>query len=359
MRSFAQVFGGTPQAQGDAPGRVNLLGEHTDYSEGFVLPTSIGQRTRVALRRSDGNRTTIHSANLDRTAHFTFDVQPAEPFARYVYGCIRELAATGVHVPPLDVHVSSDVPIGVGLSSSAALEVATLRALHRLLDIEADPVRIAQLAHGAENRYAGVQCGILDQMACSLLDGQAMLFLDTRTLDRELLPLPDGAEVVVIDSGVPRALASTHYNRRRAECEEAARLLGVATLRDIDDVAATELLPDPLRRRARHVVSENARAREAAQGVDGATFGSLMLQSHRSLKEDYEVSIDALDCLVAALMTVPQVFGAKLTGAGFGGACVALCERGAGAAVAVNALTSYAAHGQQGRVLVPDARSPS
>ena len=355
MRSFAQVFGGTPQATGDAPGRVNLLGEHTDYSEGFVLPTSIDQRTRVAMRRANRERTTVYSANLDRAAHFTAGALPAEAFARYVYGCIQALADTGASVPPLDIHIASDVPIGVGLSSSAALEVATLRALHELLAIDADAVRIAQLAHGAENRYAGVQCGILDQMACSLLDGQAMLFLDTRSLERELLPLPEGAEVLVVDSGIPRELAATHYNLRRAECEEAARRLGARTLRDVSDIAATDRLPEPLRRRARHVVSENARTRSAAQGIDSATFGELMTQSHASLRDDYQVSVSALDDLVAALTTSPQVFGAKLTGAGFGGACVALCERGAAIDVARRALSVYATDERTGRVLVPRA----
>ena len=353
MRSFAEVFGGTAEALGDAPGRVNLLGEHTDYSEGFVLPTAIEQRTRVALRRSRDASYSVYTANLDQVARFTLDTPPTESFARYVYGCVRQLADTGVTIPPLDIHVASDVPIGAGLSSSAALEVATLRALHRLLGLDVDPVRIAQLAHRAETEHAGVNCGILDQMACSLLEGPGMLFLDTRSLDRELLPLPAGAEVLVIDCGVQRELASTHYNQRRSECETAARLLGVPTLRDVHEERDVEALPEPLRRRARHVVSENARARQAAQGVDARTFGLLMAASHRSLRDDYQVSIPAMDELVAGLTTAKGVFGAKLTGAGFGGACVALCELGATARVAHEVLAVYNTSSRQGRILVP------
>jgi galactokinase len=352
VKGFTQVFGGVPEASGDAPGRVNLLGEHTDYSEGFVLPTAIDQRTRVALRRSNDAAFTVYSANLDASARFTLDALPPEPFARYVYGCVRELANTGAAVPALEIHVASDVPIGVGLSSSAALEVATLRALHRLLGIDIDPVQLAQLAHRAEADHAGVRCGILDQMACSLLEGEGMLFLDTRTLDRELLPLPEGTEVVVIDCGVPRELVSTHYNLRRAECEEAARMLGVRTLRDASPMSI-ETLPEPLRRRARHVISENRRTVSAARGINARIFGRLMAESHRSLRDDYQVSIPAMDALVARLMTEPGVFGAKLTGAGFGGACVALCRRGAGVRIAERVLADFNVSGRSARMLVP------
>jgi galactokinase len=350
MKTFSDVFGGEPEASADAPGRVNLLGEHTDYSEGFVLPAAIAQRTRVTLRRRLDAGFTVYSANLDQSALFTLDAPPPEAFARYVYGCVRELAGTGARVPNLDIHVASDVPIGVGLSSSAALEVATLRALHRLLRLDIDPVRIAQLAHRAENDHAGVRCGILDQMACSLLDGRGMLFLDTRTLDRKLVPLPEGSQVVVVDSGVQRELVSSAYNVRRAECEEASRLLGVRTLRDARDEAAIEALPEPWRRRALHVVTENRRASRGAEGVDARTFGALMAESHRSLKDNFEVSIPAMDELVADLMTVESVFGAKLTGAGFGGACVALCSDDDGVPDIERVLESYNKRGRRARV---------
>ncbi|HVE49615.1 MAG TPA: galactokinase [Casimicrobiaceae bacterium] len=351
MKGFSEVFVGEPEARADAPGRVNLLGEHTDYSEGFVLPTAIPQRTRVSLRRSRNRFSTVYSADLDRSAQFILDELPSETFARYVYGCLRQLADAGTHIPHLDIHVGSEIPIGVGLSSSAALEIATLRAIHQLLGINADPVQIAHIAHRAETEYAGVRCGILDQMACSLLDGEAMLFLDTRSLARRLLPLPEGSEIIVIDCGVSRALASTHYNLRRAECEEAARMLGVPALRDISDVTAIERLPEPWRRRARHVITENDRAVRASQSVDATTFGALMSASHRSLRDDFEVSIPAMDDLVASLMAQPRVFGAKLTGAGFGGACVALCHHGEGMTTAERVLG--VCNISERRVLVP------
>ena len=354
MKSFAEVFEGDPEARGDAPGRVNLLGEHTDYSEGFVLPTSIPQRTRVAVRRNRDATSCLYSANLDRSEHFTLDVAPTQMFARYVHGCLRVLADAGYSIPHVDIHVASDVPIGVGLSSSAALEVATLRAMRALLTLDLDDIVIAQLAHRAETAFAGVHCGILDQMACSLLDGGAMLFLDTRSLARRLLPLPRGSEILVIDSGIARTLATSRYNERRAECEEAARRLGLRTLRDTADVHAADRLPEPLQRRARHVITENARAEQAAaQGIEAAAFGELMSQSHRSLRDDFDVSIPALDDLVGLLLMQGNVYGAKLTGAGFGGACVALCRADTAADVAREVLPLYNRGGRAASLLVP------
>ena len=351
MTTFADIFGGQPQATGDAPGRVNLLGEHTDYSEGFVLPTSIPQRTFVSVRRSDNAFNTVHAANLQRTERFALAQPPTEPFVRYLHGCLRVLADEGIDVPSVDLHVTSDVPMGVGLSSSAALEVATLRAMRALLALDIDDIHLAQLAHRAETHYAGVQCGILDQMACTLLDTRGMLFLDTRSLARTLLPLPDGTEILVIDSGVARTLASTRYNERRAECEEAARRLGVRALRDVDDVAAVDSLPNPLRRRARHVVTENRRVLRAAQRISAIEFGAAMTESHRSLRDDFEVSIPALDELVGLLRIDADVYGAKLTGAGFGGACVALCRENSARRIASRVLGS--AGTLEARVLVP------
>jgi galactokinase len=354
-RSFFDVFGSQPATTADAPGRVNLLGEHTDYNDGFVLPTAIPQRTRVQLRPVPGERFTLFAADLDKASEFTLAVPPAEPFARYVYGCIRQVAAHDVAVPALQIRVESDVPMGVGLSSSAALEVATLRALRSLLHLSSgfDDVQIALLAQRAEIEDAGVHCGVMDQMASSLASTDSMLFLDTRSLERRLLPLPGGTESVVIDSGIARTLAGSKYNERRAECEAAAQALGVKALRDVEDVQRVESLPEPQRRRARHVVSENQRVLRAAVGVDAREFGRLMNASHDSLRDDYEVSIPQLDQLVALLREQPGVFGARLTGAGFGGAVVALCEAGRAREVAFNVVTAYGRHGGKGRLLVP------
>lgn len=331
-------FGGPPRVHAWAPGRVNLLGEHTDYNDGFMLPIATPQRTDVMVSPSLDERFHLYSATLDVHVAFGAD-EPAPPgFARYMEGCIRLLQARGVAVPPLRMYVRSNLALGTGLSSSAALEVATLRALRTLLGAELDDVALAQMAQQAEIRYAGVNCGIMDQMASSLADSEHMLFLDARTLAHQVLPLPPGAEVIVIDSGVPRKLADSKYNERRAECEAAARLLGVPALRDVTDVEQVERLPAPLKERARHVVSENLRVLEARDGVDPVRFGELMNQSHASLRDDYQVSIDALDELTAALRADPEVFGARLTGAGFGGACVALCKAGSARAAGERAV---------------------
>lgn len=352
MKSFAERFGGPPGIQASAPGRVNLLGEHTDYNDGLVLPTSIPQRTRVSLRVAAERVHTLYSANLDESASFSSAEPPQPQFARYVYGCIEVVRQHGAEVPPLDIYVASDVPIGVGISSSAALEVATLRALRELLHLEIDDIVLAQLAQRAEVEFAGVNCGVLDQMASSLLGDNSMLLLDTRSLERALLPLPAGAEVLVMDSGIARSLATSKYNERRAECEEAARKLGVASLRDAGDAAAVERLPDPWRRRARHVTTENARVREARHAT-ADEFGLLMNASHASLRDDYEVSTPQLDTLARLLQEDENVYGAKLTGAGFGGACVALCKSGAARTIGERVGIAYAALGGGGRMLVP------
>lgn len=356
MMRFEDVYGRAPQALGEAPGRVNLLGEHTDYNDGYVLPIAITQTTRVAMGRADAGQTAqtdLYAASLDARARFTLDHPPTEQFARYVYGRLRVVQDEGFQVPPLLIHAESDVPMGVGLSSSASLEVAVLRALRSLLDLPLDDVRIAQLAQRAEVEHAGVNCGIMDQMAASLAGTERALFLDVLTLERRLVPLPEGTAVLVVDSGIARSLAASKYNERRAECEAAARALGVASLRQVTDPRLTDSLPDLLQRRARHVVTENQRVLRAVQGVSRQAFGQLMNASHASLRDDYEVSIPPLDALVDLLQSEPGVLGARLTGAGFGGACVALCEADALGRVASPVLQAYAQLGHQGKVLAP------
>jgi len=354
--TFAQTFGHAPDAVAGAPGRVNLLGEHTDYNDGFVLPIAIAQRCEVAVGRAGRPGFELHSRELGATVRFGLEEAPADGFAKYVFGCLREFAARFAGALPegLDIAVASDVPINVGLSSSAALEVATLRALRALCGVELGDVEIARMAQRAEIEYAGVRCGIMDQMASSLAGLDRALFLDTRSLATRPVPLPEHSAILVLDSGLPRALAGSAYNRRRQECEAACRALGVASLREVDRLAEVERLPEPLRRRARHVVSENARVLRAAAGLSATELGALMNASHASLRDDYEVSVPLLDRLVALLQAEPRVFGARLTGAGFGGACVALCEEGATRAVAAAVLPAYGAEGGRGRVLVAE-----
>ena len=353
MSRFEDIYGAAPEAEASAPGRVNLLGEHTDYNDGFVLPIAIPQRTRVAMRRSSTLEFSLHAAELGQTVRFTLGQPPAEHFASYVYGCLMLVRERGLPMPPLDIHVASTVPIGVGLSSSAALEVATLRCLRELLGLTVDDVQIAQLAQRAEIEFAGVRCGIMDQMASSLADTTRALLLDTRSLERRFVALPAASSVLVLDSGIARSLANSGYNARRAECEQAARLLGVASLRDVASVAQLAALPDVLLRRARHVVLENARVLQAVDCTDAAAFGTLMNASHASLRDDYEVSTPGLDTLVALLQAQPGVFGARLTGAGFGGACVALCATSALLEVSRAVISAYRQTGGTGRQLVP------
>ena len=354
MKDFAQIFGKEPEIEANAPGRVNLLGEHTDYNDGFVMPTAIPQQTKVQLGISNDLYHHFYAEDLEEEVTIIESSITPSGFASYIFGCLQLLQKEGHKLPALNLYIKSEVPIGSGLSSSAALEVATLRGVRSLLTLPLDDIQIAQLAQQAEILYAGVQCGIMDQMASSLADTEHILFLDTRTLERELLPLPSGAEIVVIDSGVPRSLASSGYNQRRAECEEAAHLLRVTALRDITEADMVEELPELLRRRARHVVTENNRVLEALAGISARRFGELMNASHASLRDDYEVSVPELDTLVAMLQETAGVFGARLTGAGFGGACVALVEGGKGSAIGQTVLEKYNSAGNNGRILVPE-----
>ncbi|GGQ95634.1 galactokinase [Deinococcus ruber] len=348
MSSFEEVFGRPPEAVATAPGRVNLLGEHTDYQGGFVLPAAIPQQATVSIARNGGTAHRLHSVNLNQTLSVPLG-EKGTGFAPYLTGSI---ALSGIS-DALDVWVSSDVPSG-GLSSSAALELATLRALRTLYGLSLDDVELALLGVRVEHEYVGVMCGVMDQMASSLADTTHMLFLDTRSLERRTLPMPTSAEygtaqVLVIDSGVPRRLAESGYNERRAQVEEASRLLGVKELRDVTDLSALDALPDLLQRRARHVVSENARVLEALH-ADAAHFGQLMNASHASLQHDYEVSHPQVDVLVALLQKQAGVYGARMTGAGFGGAVVALVQAGQADAVAEAVLKVY---GGEGRQVVP------
>jgi len=353
MLNTDTFFGGAPEVNASAPGRVNLLGEHTDYNDGFMLPVATPQRTLVAISRSGDDHFHFYSPTFDNTVTFAADGSAPQGFGSYIEGCIRLLQAEGVKVPPVRAYITTNLPVGSGLSSSAALEVATLRALRTLLGVELDDVKLARIAQRAEIEYAHVNCGIMDQMASSLCDENNMLFIDARTLEHRLVQMPEGTELIVIDSGVARTLAASKYNERRAECEEASRKLGVQALRDVTDPASVETLPSPMRERARHVVQENLRVLEAAGGVSADRFGELMNASHFSLRDDYEVSIPELDALCAHLREQPGVLGARLTGAGFGGACVALCRAGQAGQAAAGALAAYNKNGRQGRILIP------
>lgn len=351
--NFEQRFHSQSKVQTSAPGRVNLLGDHTDYNDGFVLPTATPQRTIVELGESPDCWHHFYSENLQQQLQFNLTSSVPAEFARYCFGCLKVLEQQNMAIPFLNGWIYSTVPIGSGLSSSAALEIALLRSLRSLLNLNLDDVQIAQLGQQAEIQYAGVACGVMDQMAASLADTDHLLFLDTRTLDRQMLPLSSGAEILVLDSGIRRALSTSGYNQRRAESEAAAHQLGVPALRDVGDLQQLDGLPVLLQKRARHVVTENHRVLAAKAGVSAQEFGALMNASHASLRDDYEVSVPDLDCLVDLLQNTNGVFGARLTGAGFGGACVALVEKGRANAIAGSVLSVYNQSGRIGKQLVP------
>ena len=331
--SFKEVFGRAPEVVASAPGRVNLIGEHTDYNGGFVLPIAIPQRTWTALARGVGDRARVWSSNITRARGIeTFRVgreSRARRWYDYIQGCTQAVQRAGGSIGGFDLAIASNVPLGSGLSSSAALEVALLRGLRDLFGLALDDVKVAQLGQRAENDFVGAPVGLMDQMAASLADEHAALFLDTRTLQYETVPLPQGTALVVLNSGVSHSHASGDYRTRRAECEQASALLGVEQLRDVGvaDLGRLDGLPDPLNRRARHVVTENQRVLDAVAAMkagDATRLGELFDASHASQRDDYQVSVKEVDTLVEITRAQPGVFGARLTGGGFGGSIVAL-----------------------------------
>ena len=307
-----------------APGRVNLIGDHTDYMGGLVLPLAIGLGTEITGDRG-GNWVMLGSERFDGVAEIPLDggddpakVEP--PWARYVAAVVAELQPDNGLVGM----VHSDLPPGGGLASSAALEVALAAALGADLG---DPIGVAQACQRAEQRAVGVPCGIMDQLVAVAAEADQVLRIDCRSLSVEKLPFPEDAEILVVDSGEPRELSGSAYAQRRKECEAAEDVVG--PLRDASP-SAVEAIDDPvLRRRARHVTTENQRvdALGAALAEGQLRYaGELLVASHASLRDDFDVTTPALDALVVALRGVPGVYGARVTGAGFGGCVVALCQ---------------------------------
>lgn len=336
-RAFADQLGVEPQFWVRSPGRVNLIGEHTDYNEGFVLPIAIErQAIFAACPRPDSAHVRIYSATLGDSDDFDpRDFQHADGWRDYARGVAWALRGDGYSLPAVDIALASDVPLGAGLSSSAAFEVGLGWTLAHAAGQTIDRVRLAQLMQRAENGWVGVATGIMDQFIAALGKQDHALLIDTRDLSYQTVPLPQSVSVVIADTNVKRGLVASEYNARRAETAEAARLLGVPSLRD---VSAAEFdrravgLPSLLRRRAHHVVFENDRVLrtvEALAAGDVATAGDLMDASHRSLRDDYQVSHPNLDLLVDLARRQPGVHGARMTGAGFGGATVSLVDEGA------------------------------
>ena len=349
------------EARATAPGRVNLIGEHTDYQEGFVLPCAVPQRASVELTiHGRGNRIRASSAQLPAPIAYELGGEHATGgWGDYIQGLTWVLANAGFALEGFDLRLTSDIPVGSGLSSSAAIQVATLRALREAFALPLDDVDIARLAQRAEVEFVGAPVGIMDQMASSLADERHALFLDTRSLVIEPIPLPAGLELIVINSGVTHQHAGGDYVTRRRESEDAARRLGVGFLRDAgaDALRQLDCLPDPLGRRARHVITENLRVLDACAALrssDLAALGRLFAASHASLRDDYEVSVPLVDLLVAIASTQAGVYGARMTGGGFGGAIVIAAAAGEGRRIGEAVCTAYLNQsGRAATVLVP------
>jgi galactokinase len=340
---------------------VNLIGEHTDYNSGYVLPIATPQQTTVTVVRRDDQQVAACSANIAGEAGFARfglgEERRQGGWIDYVQGVTAALRESGCEIGGFDARIVSEVPLGAGLSSSASLEIALVRAIAQLFGLTIDPIEAARIGHTAETAFVGVPVGMMDQMAASLASRDAALFIDTRSLAYEHVLLPAAAELVVIDSGIKHAHAGGEYRTRRAECEEAARRLGVTVLSDADlALLARTPLPAPLDRRARHVVTENARVlrmRDALRSGDLTSAGALMIASHASMRDDFEVSLPPIDALVDLACRDYDVFGARLTGGGFGGCIVALARRGRGARAGAAIVEDYARQGGHGTLLVP------
>ena len=342
LDEFEQRFGGAPSFLARAPGRVNLIGDHTDYNDGFVLPMAIDREIWLAVRPRDDRRVAVHSLDFDEDATVALDDgnprRDGGAWIEYLRGVAWALDSSGRPTAGWEGVVAGDVPVGAGLSSSAALELAAARVFAAISGVVWQPVAMARAAQRAENEWVGVQCGIMDQLISAAGAAAHALLIDCRTLETRLVPIPNDVSVVVLDTGTRRGLVASAYNERRAQCEQAARFFGVAALRDVDlgtFVEREQGLDVTTRQRARHVITENARTVQAAtllEHNDVRGFGALMDESHVSLRYDFEVSRPELDAMVAIAQRHEACFGARMTGAGFGGCAVALVDHaGAGA----------------------------
>ena len=355
---FREVFGGAEaEKAASAPGRVNLIGEHTDYNDGYVFPMAIGHRVDVAGRRRDDARVRLVSLDYDAEARFSL----AEPIAfdeahrwsNYLRGVFAELQREGVALGGVELVFTGDVPLGAGLSSSAALEVATARLLCALFDVERTERQLARLCQRAENDFVGNRCGIMDPFISLLGRRDHALLIDCRSLDYALVPLDlAGHHILVCDSGVRHTLVDSAYNERREQCEAGVAILAerIPKIRALRDVTAEQLevaraeLPPTVHRRCTHVVAENDRvlaSRAALEAGDLAGFGRAMNASHDSLRDDYEVSCPEVDALVGLARALPGVLGARITGGGFGGCTVNLVTGEAAARFPEAVLSPY------------------
>ncbi len=332
LSHFTSRFDQSPRWIVRAPGRVNLIGEHTDYNDGFVLPLAIDRAVWIALRPRDDRRVVVHSIDYNQSAEFSLENLQNEKsgWIEYIKGTAWALADASFKLTGWEGVMQGDVPLGAGLSSSAALEMATARAFAAAGNLDWNPAAMAKLGQRAENRWVGVNCGIMDQLISAAGQADHALLIDCRSLDTQPVPFPAGVAVVVLDTSTRRGLVDSAYNERRSQCEAAAKFFGVTALRDVT-VEQFQQSADGLdavtRRRALHVITENDRTVKAADAMrsgDAVGLGRLMQQSHVSLRDDYEVSSDALNAMVECASAHEACYGARMTGAGFGGCAMAL-----------------------------------
>jgi galactokinase len=347
--AFLRRFATAPEFVVRAPGRVNLIGEHTDYNDGFVLPMAIDRGTWIALRLRADRRVRLFSTVFDEEVEIDLDAvaRGGPSWAEYVKGVAWALRAEGAVLRGFDGVVAGDVPMGAGLSSSASLELATARALAASSDLDWDARAMARRAQRAENEWVGVKCGIMDQLVSAAAEDGAALLIDCRSLETTAVPLPPDVAVLVLDTSTRRGLVDSAYTERRAQCEDAARALDLPALRDVTPArlaAGAVRLGGAVLRRARHVVTENERTLRAVEALrkrDAAALGDLLDASHESLRDDFEVSSPALDAMVASARKDPACYGARMTGAGFGGCAVALVRAGKAGAFLTRVLAEY------------------
>jgi galactokinase len=340
---FQQRLGRAPAGVWAAPGRLNLIGEHTDYNDGFVMPYALPQRVAIAAGARNERRWSVTSLNSDSTETFgPDDLNPGmQGWQAYVAGVVWALQQGGHDVGGADLVLTSNVPLGAGLSSSAALECATLTALAELFGLEIALLDQAKLARRCENEFVGAPTGLMDQAASIMCTRDHALFLDCRSFETEQVPLElrhAGLEILVLDTRTPHALVSSEYATRRTTCEQAAGILGVPALRDVDDLAAAlRRLPDEeMRQRVRHVVTENGRVLEAVDVLRSGRFrdlGPLLDASHLSMRDDFQITVPTVDLAVESAREAGAL-GARMTGGGFGGCIIALVEAGASEEVA-------------------------
>jgi galactokinase len=335
-RLFRDHFGVPPTITARAPGRVNLIGEHTDYNDGFVLPAAISRQTMVAARQRTDRMVNIFAADLDgaRTSFSMDTITPdaAAPWSNYIRGMASLLQAEGLALPGVDMAIYGDMPQGAGLSSSAALENASGLAFAALAGVpDFDRTRLAQIGQQTEHEFAGCKCGIMDQLVSARAVEGAALLIDCRTLATTAVAIPDDVTILIVHSGISRGLVDGAYNARRAQCEAAAAHYGVAALRDLEALPEQGSLDPVAWLRARHVITENARtlaASKALRNGDLAQLGVLMAQSHASMRDDFEITLPAIDQLVDILaQAIGTAGGARMTGGGFGGTVVAVLAK--------------------------------